>query len=86
MHCRDTQIVPLVDRPTLVSYISLPSITVRSKQSLWAPKVIISLCIILFETPCIIPSFQKPELQLCTEVHYYFVLLKLFKLVSFISA
>ena len=50
-HCRGTQIVPLVHGLTLVSYISVPSIIERSKQSLKAPKSIISLSCIFFGTP-----------------------------------
>ena len=51
VHCRVTKIVSLVHRPTLVSYINVPSIIVRSKQSLEAPKSQISLSGIFFETP-----------------------------------
>ena len=51
VHCRVTKIVPLVQRPTLVSYINVPSVIVRSKQS---PKSQISLSGIFFEAPCTI--------------------------------
>ena len=36
VHCRGTKIVHLVHIPTLVSYINVPSIIVRSKQHLKA--------------------------------------------------
>ena len=52
VQCRVTKIVPLVHKPTLVSYKNVPSIIVRSKQSLKAPKSQISLSGIFFEAPC----------------------------------
>ena len=61
VQCRVTKIVPLVHKPTLVSYKNVPSIIVRSKQSLKAPKSQISLSGIFFETPCTL---------YCTTLHY----------------
>ena len=57
VQCRVTKIVPLVHKPTLVSYKNVPSIIVRSKQSLKAPKSQISLSGIFFETPCTLRTF-----------------------------
>ena len=50
-HCRDTKFVPVFHRPTLVSYVCVPSIIKRHKTSLQAPQSIISISCI-FQTPC----------------------------------
>ena len=52
VHCRDTQMFPVVPRHTLASNTKDPLRIKRHKRLLWALKPLISLSGIFFETPC----------------------------------
>ena len=52
VHCRDTQMFPVVPRHTLASNIKDPFRMERHKRLLWALKRLISLSFIFFETRC----------------------------------
>ena len=52
VHCRDTQMFPVVPRHTFASNIKDPFRIERHKSLLWALKHLISLSDIFFEAPC----------------------------------
>ena len=68
VHCRDTQMFPVVPRHTLASNIKDPFRMERHKRLLWALKRLFLLSFMFFETPCMKRKLTRTILYMSKRV------------------